>query len=51
MSLRFTKSKANSNIYYKVEDDGIIILLLYVDDVFLTGNEKLGNERKKKVAA
>ena len=37
MSLGFTKSKADSNLYYKVEDDGIMILLLYVDDIFLIG--------------
>ena len=37
MSLRFTKSKAYSNLYYKVEDERIMILLLYVDDLFLTG--------------
>ena len=36
-SLGFTKSKAYSNLYYKVEDDGIMILLLYVDDIFLIG--------------
>ena len=37
MSLAFTKSKADSNLYYKVEDDGLMILLRYVDDLFLTG--------------
>jgi len=42
MSLGFTKSKADSNLYYKVADDGpVMILLLYVDDLFLTGNKKL----------
>ena len=51
MSLGFTKIKADSNLYYKVEDDGIMILLLYVDDLFLTGEEKLINECKKKLAA
>ena len=35
-SLGFTKSKVDSNLYYKVEYDGIMILLLYVDDLFLT---------------
>ena len=34
-SLGFTKSKANSNLYYKVVDDGIMILLLYVDYLFI----------------
>ena len=33
-SLFFTKSKSDSNLYYKVEDDGLMILLLYVDDLF-----------------
>ena len=48
MSLGFTKSKADSNLYYKVEDDGIMILLLYVDDLFLAGDDKPINECKKK---
>ena len=36
MSLGFTKSKGESNLYYKVDEDGMLILLLYVDDLFLT---------------
>ena len=50
VSLGFTKSKKDSNLYYKVEDDGIMILLLYVDDLFLTGEDKPINECKKKLA-
>ena len=50
MSLGFTKSKANSNLYYKVEDDGLMILLLYVDDLFFTGEDKPISEYKKKLA-
>ena len=34
-SLGFTKSKADSNLYYKVEDCNPVMLLLYVDDLFL----------------
>ena len=34
-SLGFTKSKANSNLYYKVEEGNPVILLLYVDDLFV----------------
>ena len=49
MRLGFTKSKADSNLYYKVEDDGIRILLLYVDDLFLTGEENPISECKKKL--
>ena len=36
-SLGFTKSKADSNLYCKVEDGNLVILLLYVDDMFVTG--------------
>ena len=33
--LGFTKSKTYFNLYYKVEDDTIVISLLYVDDLLL----------------
>ena len=51
MNLGFTKSKADSNLYYKVEDDRIMILLLYVDDLLLTGEDKPIIECKKKLSA
>jgi hypothetical protein len=36
-SLGFTKSKVDSNLYFKVmKDEPIILFLIYVDDVFLT---------------
>jgi hypothetical protein len=41
MILGFTKSDANWNLYYKVEDGFPLILVLYVDDLFLTRDEKL----------
>ena len=50
MNLGFTKSKSDSNLYYKFEYDRIMILLLYVDDLFLTGKEMLISECKKKLA-
>ena len=34
-SLGFTKSSVYLNLYFKVVDDGPIILLLYMDDLFL----------------
>jgi hypothetical protein len=40
-SLGFTKSKEDSNLYFKIMDNEPVILLLYVDDLFLTGEEKL----------
>ena len=50
-SLGFTKSKVDPNLYLKVMDDEPIILLLYMDDLFLTCNEKQISECKKKHAA
>ena len=38
--LGFTRSKVDPNVYFKVMDDEPIILLIYVDDLFLIGNEK-----------
>ena len=49
-SMGFTKRKANPNLYLKVVKDEPVILLLYVDDLFLTGNEKQIMESKKKLA-
>ena len=49
-SMGFTKSKADPNLYLKVVKDDPVILLLYVDDLFLTGNEKQIKESKKKLA-
>jgi hypothetical protein len=40
-SLGFTESKDHSNIYFKVMNDEPVVLLLYVDDLFLTGEENL----------
>jgi hypothetical protein len=50
-SLGFTKSKADSNIYFKVMNDKPVILLLYVDDLFLTGEENLIIDCKQKLTA
>jgi hypothetical protein len=41
MSLGFNKSVANPNLYYHIVGDEYIILVLYVDDLFLTGSERL----------
>ena len=50
MSLGFTKTKADSNLYFKVEDERLVILLLYVDDLFLTGNEELITDTRRRLA-
>ena len=36
MALGFTESKADSKLYFKVEAEILVMLLLYVDDLFLT---------------
>ena len=46
----FTKSKVDPNLYLKVVEDEHVILLLYVYDLFLIGNEKQIMESKKKLA-
>ena len=50
-SLGFTKSKADSTLYYKVEEWNPVILLLYVDDLFVTGEDGLIDDMKRKLAA
>ena len=47
-SLGFTKSKTNSNLYYKVEDGNPVMLLLYVDDLFVTSMDGLITDMKRK---
>ena len=49
-SLGFTKSKADSNLYYKVEDANPVILLLYVNDLFVIGMDGLIADTKRKIA-
>ena len=41
MALGFTKSKVDSKIFFKVEGGRTMMLLLYVDNLFLTRNEEL----------
>jgi hypothetical protein len=50
-SLGFTKSKADSNLYFKVMNNELVILLLYVDDLFLTREENIITECKKRLAS
>jgi hypothetical protein len=49
-SLGFTKSKEDSNLYLKIMDNEPVILLLYVDDLFLTREENIIDECKKRLA-
>ena len=48
-SLGFTKSKADSNLYYKVEKGNPVIILLYVNDLFVTSVDGLIADTKRKL--
>ena len=51
VSLGFTKSDVDPNLYYKVVNDEPLILVVYIDDLFLIENEKLILWCKKKLAS
>lgn len=47
-SLGFTKSDADSNLYFKVVENHLLILVLYVDGLFLIGaKQKIARCNKK----
>ena len=50
-SLGFTKSKEDSRLYFKVDEGNPVILLLYVDGLFVTGEYGLIDDTKRKLAA
>jgi hypothetical protein len=41
MSLGFNKSVVDPNLYYHIVGDECLILVLYLDDLLLTGSERL----------
>ena len=43
-------SKEDSNLYFKVEDKIPVILMLYVDDLFLTSDEELIIDARRRLA-
>jgi hypothetical protein len=47
----FTKSEADSDLYYILVGGEPLILVLYVDDLFMTGSEKLIADCKRDLAA
>jgi len=51
MKLGFTRSEVDPNLYFKVEDDQTLILVLYVDDLFLTGANPLIYKCKRELAS
>jgi hypothetical protein len=51
MSFGFTKCDVDPNIYYKVVDGNPLILVLYVDDLFLKGVDRLIVRWKRDLAS
>eukprot|EP00253_Pinus_taeda_P029376 PITA_29376 len=49
-NMGFVKSDADPNLYYLVVENEPLILVLYVDDLFLTGSSKLIEDCKKNLA-
>ena len=47
MAIRFTHSKAYSNLCFKVEGGRPVMLLLYVDDLFLTAKEEFIRDARR----
>jgi hypothetical protein len=46
-----SKNKADSNLFYKVEEGNSVILLLYADNLFVTGEDRLTTDTQRKLAA
>jgi hypothetical protein len=47
----FEKSDANPNLYFIIRGEDMLILILYVDDLFITGAEDLIAECKLGLAS
>ena len=50
MDLGFTENKADSNLYFKVKGGRPVILLLYVDDLFLTRKVELIKVTRRRLS-
>ena len=50
MTLGFTQNKEDSNICFKVEGKRLVILLLYVNDLFVTYKEKLIIDARRRLS-
>ena len=49
--LGFSKSTAKSNLYFEVVHNHVLILVLYIDDLFLTGDEQLTEQCKWEITS
>eukprot|EP00253_Pinus_taeda_P033822 PITA_33822 len=51
MKLRFTRSEVDLNLYFKVKKDRALILVLYVDDLFLIGDDPFIHQCKRELGS
>jgi hypothetical protein len=51
MSLGFNKSVVYPNLYYHIDGNECLILILYEDNIFLIGSERLIVKRKQELTA
>jgi hypothetical protein len=51
LQMGFEKSEANPNLYYIIRGEDTLILILYVDDLFITGAEHLIADCKRGLAS
>ena len=49
--LGYSKNEADSNIYFKTSNDEMLILVLYVDDFVIVGDDKLIEKCKQDLIA
>jgi len=49
-NLGFTKSETDANLYHIVVEGKLLIIMLYVNDLILTGDEKLIRYYKEDLA-
>ena len=50
-SLGLSKSTVDSNLYFKVVHNHVLILVLYVDDLFITCNKQLIEQCKRELTS
>ena len=50
MTLGFIENKADSNLCFKIEGGRPVMLMLYVDDLFLPGEEKIIKDARRRLA-
>ena len=51
LKLGFAKNEADPNLYFKTEEDDMVIFVLYVDDLLITGDEHMIEKCKQDLSA